>query len=170
MKSPPIFSMLLLAMVFAACGLESRAAVPGTSLVITVTCESADKGAGEDVIENVFVQAFFTPQPGQSLRCQLLNPAIFIDHKGSRTMHLQFDEVTVPARLAIRTNVLWCRNSCSMSGPSLSPVIDDEQQSRGCSVDGSVFSLSYEKNKLIQDVDIVMSTSVTSIKADKKPV
>ena len=83
--------------------------------------------------------------------------------------HLQFDEVNFQGRFAIRMKGLWRMNDYSMGGPFISYMFYDEQQKRIYFVDGSVFAPKYEKKKLIQDVDVMMSTFAIAAKADKKP-
>ncbi len=83
--------------------------------------------------------------------------------------HLQFDEVNFQGRFAIRMKGLWRMNDYSMGGPFVSYAFYDEQQKRVYFIDGSVFAPKYEKKKLIQDVDVMITTFATRNKGDGKP-
>lgn len=72
--------------------------------------------------------------------------------------YLQFDEVNFQDRFAIRMKGLWRMNDYSMGGPFVSYLFYDEQQRRLYFIDGSAFAPKYEKKKLIQDLDVMLST------------
>jgi hypothetical protein len=74
------------------------------------------------------------------------------------THYLQFDEVNFQGRFAIRMKGLWRMSDYSMGGPFISYLFHDEQQRRIYFLDGSVFAPKYEKKKLLQDVDVMIST------------
>ncbi len=72
--------------------------------------------------------------------------------------YLQFDEVNFQGRFAIRMKGLWRMNDYSMGGPFISYLFYDEQQKRIYFMDGSLFAPKFEKKKLIQDMDVMIST------------
>lgn len=72
--------------------------------------------------------------------------------------YLQFDEVNFQGRFAIRMKGLWRMNDYSMGGPFTSYLFYEETQKRIYFIDGAVFAPKYEKKKLIQDLDVMIST------------
>jgi hypothetical protein len=72
--------------------------------------------------------------------------------------YLQYDEVNFQGRFAIRMKGLWRMNDYSMGGPFTSYLFYEESQKRLYFIDGAAFAPKYEKKKLIQDLDVMIST------------
>jgi len=83
--------------------------------------------------------------------------------------YLQFDEVNFQDRFAIRMKGLWRMNDFSMGGPFVGYLFYDEQQRRLYFIDGSAFAPKYEKKKLIQDLDVMLSTFKALPRNEKTP-